>query len=85
MMWHEEHILIVSVLQIERLSSLANVKFLLTVVSLLQELRDKAGSPLGSTGSVADSIKSESPADSVSEDRKDLETGVFILLIPFAV
>ncbi|XP_033609289.1 PHD finger protein 23-like isoform X4 [Cryptotermes secundus] len=39
-----------------------------------EELCDKAGSPLGSTGSVADSIKSESPAGSVSEERKGLET-----------
>lgn len=38
-----------------------------------EELCDKRGSPLGSTGSVADSIKSESPAGSVPEDRKSLE------------
>jgi len=44
----------------------------------LQELCDKGGSPLGSTGSVADSIKSESPAGSVPEDRKGLEAGVFL-------
>jgi hypothetical protein len=52
---------------------------------LIQELCDKAGSPLGSTGSVADSIKSESTAGSVSEERKGLETGVFIALIALSV
>jgi hypothetical protein len=56
-----------------------------TSVSMLQELCDKVGSPLGSTGSVADSIKSESPAGSVPEDRKSSETGVFILLITLTV
>lgn len=47
-------------------------------ILILQELCDKGGSPLGSTGSVADSIKSESPAGSVPEDRKGLESGVFL-------
>jgi hypothetical protein len=75
----------VSVLQRVQLSNFVGVKFPLTSVSTLQELCDKAGSPLGSTGSVADSIKSESPTDSVTEDRKGLETGVFILLIILAV
>lgn len=44
--------------------------FLSNQVSLqLQELRDKASSPIGSTGSGADSIKSES-ASSTQDDRK---------------
>lgn len=51
-----------------------------SILLIFQELCDKGGSPLGSTGSVADSIKSESPAGSVPEDRKGLEAGVFAVL-----
>lgn len=42
-----------------------------------QELREKAGSPMGSTGSMADSVKSESTGSSVVDDAKgsDVDTG----------
>jgi hypothetical protein len=62
-----------------------SLSMVIYIVLILQELCDKAGSPLGSTGSVTDSIKSESPAGSVPEDRKGSETGVFIVLIQLAV
>lgn len=52
---------------------------------MFQELCDKAGSPLGSTGSVTDSIKSESPSGSVPEDRKGLEAGMFFIMIAHLV
>lgn len=44
-----------------------------------QEIREKTSSPLGSTGSVTDSIKSESVTSSVPEDTKnsDAETGKY--------